>query len=178
MKIIDLQEARTTQRRPALEMGLIRFGDISASCVLRNVSEGGAALDIGSQVGIPDQFTLIVLPQKKIYSCNVVWRKERRIGIHRFTGGWRWRSHDALWFALIGLAPQKVVATWLKEHVRLFRRQYFLSSERIRRDAADGFEDLLGCLGPGEGAWVFVAGVEPAADVGVELVDGAVGPAT
>jgi hypothetical protein len=49
------------------------------------VSEGGAALDIGSQVGIPDQFTLIVLPQKKIYSCNVVRRKERRIGI-QFTG--------------------------------------------------------------------------------------------
>ena len=52
MKIIDLQEARKTQRRPALDMGLIRFGEISMSCVLRNVSEGGAALDIGSQVGI------------------------------------------------------------------------------------------------------------------------------
>jgi hypothetical protein len=85
MKIIDLHDARTTQRRPALEIGLIRFGDISASCVLRNVSEGGAALDIGSQVGIADQFTLVVLLQKKIYSCNVIWRKERRIGVH-FTG--------------------------------------------------------------------------------------------
>jgi hypothetical protein len=85
MKIIDLHEARTTQRRPALDMGLIRFGDISASCVLRNVSEGGAALDIGSQVGIPDQFTLIVLPRKKIYSCNVIWRKERRIGVQIYS---------------------------------------------------------------------------------------------
>ena len=83
--IIDLQEARKTQRRPALDMGLIRFGEISMSCVLRKVSEGGAALDIGSQVGIPDQFTLIVLPQKKIYSCNVIWRKDRRIGV-QFTG--------------------------------------------------------------------------------------------
>jgi hypothetical protein len=85
MKIIDLHEARTTQRRPALEIGLIRFGDISASCVLRNVSEGGAALDIGSQVGIADQFTLVVLLQKKIYSCNVIWRKERRMAV-QFTG--------------------------------------------------------------------------------------------
>ena len=48
MKIIDLQEARKTQRRPALDKGLIMFGDISVGCVLRNVSEGGAALDIGS----------------------------------------------------------------------------------------------------------------------------------
>ena len=52
MKIIDLQEARKTQRRPALDKGLIMFGDISIGCVLRNVSEAGAALDIGSQVGI------------------------------------------------------------------------------------------------------------------------------
>src|SRR3954447_10853737 len=77
MKIIDLQGARTTQRRPALDMGLIRFGDISMSCVLRNVSQGGAALDIGSQVGIPDQFTLIMLPQKKRATSsggrNVAW---------------------------------------------------------------------------------------------------------
>jgi hypothetical protein len=45
------------------------------------MSEAGAALDIGSQIGIPDQFTLIVVPKKKIYSCTVVWRKERRIGV-------------------------------------------------------------------------------------------------
>ena len=85
MKIIGVKEARKTQRRPALDKGLIMFGDISIGCVLRNVSEGGAALDIGSQVGIPDQFTLIMLPQKKIYSCNVIWRKERRMGV-QFTG--------------------------------------------------------------------------------------------
>jgi PilZ domain len=85
MKVIDLKEARKTQRRPVLDMGLIRFGDISMSCILRNLSEAGAALDIGAQVGIPDQFTLIILPQKKICSCNVIWRKERRIGV-QFTG--------------------------------------------------------------------------------------------
>ena len=79
----DLKEARKTRRRRVLEIGLIRFGDMPMgwSCVVRNLSEAGAALDIGSQVGIPDQFTLIVLPQKKIYSCNIIWRKERRIGV-------------------------------------------------------------------------------------------------
>jgi hypothetical protein len=39
------------------------------------------ALDVGPQVGIPDQFTLIDVAAKKIYSCNVVWRKGCRIGI-------------------------------------------------------------------------------------------------
>jgi hypothetical protein len=54
---------------------------MSICCVVRNLSEAGAALDIGSQIGIPQQFTLIVVPKKKIYSCSVVWRKERRIGV-------------------------------------------------------------------------------------------------
>jgi hypothetical protein len=30
---------------------------------------------------IPDQFTLIVVAEKKTYSCNVVWRKGHRIGV-------------------------------------------------------------------------------------------------
>ena len=80
MTIIDL-DARKAQRRRVLDAGLIRFGEISMSCAIRNVSNGGLALDVGSQVGIPDQFTLIVIAEKKTYSCNVVWRKGSRIGV-------------------------------------------------------------------------------------------------
>jgi hypothetical protein len=76
-----MDEARQSPRRRVLKIGSIRFGDVAISCVLRNSSPAGAALDIGSQVGIPDQFTLIVVPRKKIYSCAVVWRKDRRIGV-------------------------------------------------------------------------------------------------
>ena len=49
-------------------------------CSVRDRSEGGAALDIGTQTGIPDQFTLIV-PRGKIYPCTVIWRKPGRIGV-------------------------------------------------------------------------------------------------
>jgi PilZ domain len=81
MTIVDLAEARRVRRRAVLYRGLIRIGDMSVSCVVRNISEAGAAIEIGRQSGIPDQFTLIVLPKQKIYSCNVVWRKNRRIGV-------------------------------------------------------------------------------------------------
>jgi hypothetical protein len=81
MAVIDLAEARRAKRRQVLDMGSIRFGDISISCVLRDLSDVGAALDVGPQRAIPDQFTLIVFQNKKIYSCNVVWRKGRRIGV-------------------------------------------------------------------------------------------------
>jgi hypothetical protein len=76
-----MDEARQFPRRRVLKSGSIRFGDVAISCVLRNLSPAGAALEIGSQVGIPDEFTLIVVPRKKIYSCAVVWRKDRRIGV-------------------------------------------------------------------------------------------------
>jgi hypothetical protein len=45
---------------------------MSMSCVIHNLSKSGVALDVGSQVGIPDQFTLIDVAATKIYSCNVV----------------------------------------------------------------------------------------------------------
>jgi hypothetical protein len=80
MTVIDI-DARRTQRNRVLDTGLLRFGDMSISCSIRNVSSGGLALDVGSQSGIPDQFTLIVVAEKKIYSCNVIWRKGRRIGV-------------------------------------------------------------------------------------------------
>jgi hypothetical protein len=80
MAVIDL-EVRRAKRRQVLDMGLIRFGDISICCVLLDLSDVGAALDVGPRGAIPDQFTLIAFPNKKIHLCNVVWRKGRRIGV-------------------------------------------------------------------------------------------------
>jgi hypothetical protein len=35
-----------------------------------------------SPIGIPDRFTLIVEADNRHLPCRVVWRKEKRIGIH------------------------------------------------------------------------------------------------
>ena len=80
MTVIDLG-ARRNQRNRVLDTGLIRFGDISVCCVLRNLSETGAALDIGPESLVPDRFALIIVRKKKTYSCNVIWRKKTRIGV-------------------------------------------------------------------------------------------------
>jgi hypothetical protein len=74
-------EARKTPRRKVLDTGLIRFGDFSVACVIRNLSEIGAALDASPRSFVPDQFTLIVVRKKKIYSCTVIWRKGTRVGV-------------------------------------------------------------------------------------------------
>ena len=74
-------EARSTPRRKVLDSGLIRFGDFSVPCVIRDLSEIGAALDAAAQSFVPDQFTLIAVRKKKIYSCTVIWRKGTRLGV-------------------------------------------------------------------------------------------------
>ncbi|MBR1155262.1 PilZ domain-containing protein [Bradyrhizobium sp. JYMT SZCCT0428] len=74
-------EARTTPRRKVLDSGLIRFGEFSVLCVIRNLSEIGAALDAAPQSFVPDQFTLIVVRKKKTYPCTVIWRKGTRLGV-------------------------------------------------------------------------------------------------
>jgi hypothetical protein len=75
-------ETRNSKRQRVLVMALIRFGDMSISCTVRNMSEEAAALDVGRQVGIPDCFTLIPTTQlRKVYSCKVVWRDKRRLGV-------------------------------------------------------------------------------------------------
>jgi hypothetical protein len=81
MTVINLAEARKARRRGVMDLGLIRFGEISVGCVIRNLTDEGAALDVGPQSGIPDQFVLFVRSKKKIYTCNIVWRESRRIGV-------------------------------------------------------------------------------------------------
>jgi hypothetical protein len=76
-----MDEHRTTPRHRVLKAGTIEFGGGAIDCTVRNVSNTGAALDVTTPVGIPDQF-ILVLPADGFHQpCHVVWRKQRRIGV-------------------------------------------------------------------------------------------------
>ena len=72
---------RSVTRHRMLKAGKIEFGSSVIDCVVRNVSETGAALDVESPVGIPERFNLFVHQDRSRRPAHVVWRKERRIGI-------------------------------------------------------------------------------------------------
>jgi len=76
-----MNETRRAPRRRVLKAGSITFGGVAIDCLVRNLSVTGAALEVTSLVGIPDQFALIVAADKIQYRCTVVWRKDRRIGV-------------------------------------------------------------------------------------------------
>lgn len=76
-----MSEKRRSPRRRTLKGGTIFFGvAASVDCTIRNMSETGAALEIESLVGIPDDFTLLIKPELLKRKCRVVWRSGKRIG--------------------------------------------------------------------------------------------------
>jgi PilZ domain len=74
-------EHRIAPRRRVLKAGSISFGGGVIDCTVRNVSDTGAALEVVTPLYIPDRFMLIVQSDNIRRPCQVVWRKERRIGV-------------------------------------------------------------------------------------------------
>jgi hypothetical protein len=76
-----MDEHRIAHRHRVLKAGTIEFNGGAIDCTIRNLSNTGAALDVASPVGIPDQFTLVLPADGSHTPCHIVWRKEKRIGV-------------------------------------------------------------------------------------------------
>jgi hypothetical protein len=76
-----MSEQRTKPRQRVLKAGTISFNGAGINCVVRNISAGGAALEVESQMGIPSEFNLIVGTEQSSEICTVLWRKTKRLGV-------------------------------------------------------------------------------------------------
>jgi hypothetical protein len=77
-----MAEQRSSPRLRTFKGGSIMFGSTAAiDCIIRNMSDTGAALEVENPVGIPDDFTLLIRPEIIKRNCQVVWRTKRRIGV-------------------------------------------------------------------------------------------------
>jgi hypothetical protein len=65
----------------ALEPGKIEFHGRTVSCLVRNLSASGAALDVISPREIPDRFTLALPLEGASHRCCLIWRREMEIGV-------------------------------------------------------------------------------------------------
>ncbi|HWX64229.1 PilZ domain-containing protein [Bradyrhizobium sp.] len=74
-------DKRSAQREQVLKAGMIEFPGGAFSCMVRNLSATGAALDVPGTIGIPDHFTLVIQTEGSRFFCHSVWRKDRRIGV-------------------------------------------------------------------------------------------------
>ena len=77
-----MDEKRDEFRSRVLKAATISFGNGGAiSCVVRNISSHGAALDVESSLDIPEKFELVIDQDGEHYYCRLVWRKAKRIGV-------------------------------------------------------------------------------------------------
>jgi hypothetical protein len=77
-----MDEHRKVRRHRTLKAGSISFGHgATIDCTVRNLTRAGAALDVASPVGIPDDFVLVVEHDHLKRPCHVIWRTARRIGV-------------------------------------------------------------------------------------------------
>ena len=74
-------ESRSAPRHRVLKGGTIEFGSSKIDCVIRNLSDTGAALEIRSPLWFPDTFTLVTSSDGSSRRCHIVWRRENRIGV-------------------------------------------------------------------------------------------------
>jgi hypothetical protein len=75
-------ENRGNQRLRTFKGGSIIFGvAVAIDCLIRNMSDSGAALEVENQVGIPAEFVLLIKPEFIRRNCRVAWRSAKRIGV-------------------------------------------------------------------------------------------------
>jgi len=75
-------ERRKVPRHRTLKGGLIGFNRAGTiECRVRNLSPIGACLDVAGQIGIPDEFTLVVEHEQLKKKCRVIWRNPTRLGV-------------------------------------------------------------------------------------------------
>jgi hypothetical protein len=76
-------ERRAEPRRPVLKGGRIVFnnGFSTIDCRVRNLSAGGARLQVASVVGVPDRFDLVMTDTKERRPCRIAWRNANLVGV-------------------------------------------------------------------------------------------------
>ena len=75
-------EKRASPRHRVLKQGTIAFrGGGGIDCMVRNLSQGGARLDVATPVGLPGSFTLVIATDHFMRDCRAAWNIEKYVGV-------------------------------------------------------------------------------------------------
>jgi PilZ domain len=74
-------EKRAAQRYRIFKGGTITFEGSGVACTVRNMSAGGAAIELDGPVALPQSFTLSIARDNFVRHCRTVWRSDKRVGL-------------------------------------------------------------------------------------------------
>jgi PilZ domain len=76
-----VEERRKFSRTEIEEPAYISSGGSVMSCVLRNISPDGAAIDVENPAFVPARFRLVMARDNSVHECAVAWIRQNRIGL-------------------------------------------------------------------------------------------------
>ena len=84
---VDYSDRRSSPRRRMLKAGVMKaLPDYEGTCVVRDLSDGGAKLKVKNAATIPDFFQLTIELDGLVAKCQVMWRNEaNEVGV-KFDG--------------------------------------------------------------------------------------------
>lgn len=88
-------ERRTSARQRTVLRGCIYYDkrSLAADCVVRDVSDGGARLELSENVVIPDLIELHIPKKEVMHHARVRWRRNNEVGVAYVENG-NGRDHD------------------------------------------------------------------------------------
>ena len=72
-------------RKRTFDSGTLVFnGAAGITGIARNVSEGGAMLEVESVIGVPDECTLLIEVLRFVHACRAVWRQPAWASVRQY----------------------------------------------------------------------------------------------
>ena len=78
----EIEEKRKHPRTEINEPAYVSSGGSVMSCVVRNISPDGAAIDVENTVFVPPRFRLVMARDSSVRECQIAWIQKGRIGLN------------------------------------------------------------------------------------------------
>ena len=76
-----LLEKRKHQRTEINEPAYISSAGSVMSCMVRNISHEGAAIEVENPSFVPAHFRLVMANDSSVRPCRIIWIQQKRIGV-------------------------------------------------------------------------------------------------
>lgn len=76
-----MEEKRKHPRTEIDEPAYVSAQGSVMSCVVRNISPEGAAIDVENPAFVPSRFRLVLKSDSSVRECRIAWIQKNRIGL-------------------------------------------------------------------------------------------------
>jgi hypothetical protein len=76
-----MEERRKYPRTEVNQPAYVSAGGSVMSCMVRNISPEGAAIDVENPAFVPARFRLVMAADATVHECRVAWIQKNRIGL-------------------------------------------------------------------------------------------------